>query len=199
MRAVASKPGAELSSTAPEITPAKVIGFAESLHSLLRPRQTRMNDMSRVTIWILRMVPVFWGFSVVHTLVSPANRVGKFSGPSFYVLEALLAIELWFLLPLHFKKEPRIALLVDGGIATGKSLPVPRLRQGVEVAFEFCDAGRKSRTRSALQPHGRPTGGHLHADPLRRTKSLKLRPRLRPQLRIGSARIDGCDSPSWAV
>jgi hypothetical protein len=120
---VASKPGVELSSTAPEITPAKVIGFAESLHSLPRPRQTRLNAMSRVTIWILRIVPVFWGFSVVHTLVSPANRVGKFSGPGFYILEALLAIGLWFLLPLHFKKEPRIALLVDGEIAPGKSLP----------------------------------------------------------------------------
>ena len=59
LRAVASKPGAELSSTAPEITPAKVIGFAESLHSLPRPRQTRLNAMSRVTIWILRIVPVF--------------------------------------------------------------------------------------------------------------------------------------------
>ena len=59
LRAVASKPGAELSSTAPEITPAKVIGFAESLHCLPRPRQTRLNAMSRVTIWILRIVPVF--------------------------------------------------------------------------------------------------------------------------------------------
>jgi hypothetical protein len=78
--------------------------------------------MSRITIWILRIVPVFWGFSVVHTLVSPAKRVGKFSGPGFYILEALLAIGLWFLLPLHFKKEPRIALFVDGEIATGKSL-----------------------------------------------------------------------------
>lgn len=57
-RAVANKPGAELL-TAPEITPAKVIGFAESLHSLPRPRQTRLNAMSRVTIWILRIVPVF--------------------------------------------------------------------------------------------------------------------------------------------
>jgi hypothetical protein len=73
------------------------------------------------------------------------------------------------------------------------------LRQGVEVAFEFCDAaGNLVRAQRANHTGSLP-GGHLHADLLRRTESLKLRLRLRPQLRIGSARIDGCNSPSWAV
>jgi hypothetical protein len=161
LRAVASKPGAELSSTAPEITPAKdrlrgISPFpappsSDSAERHVARHHLDSSDSSRLG-----------GFSVVHTLFSPANRVGKFSGPGFYILEVFLAIGLWFLLPLHFKTEPRIALLVDGEIATGKSLPVPRLRQGVEVAFEFCDAaGNLVRTQRANHTGFPPEGTYM--------------------------------------
>jgi uncharacterized protein (DUF983 family) len=139
LNAVASRPDADLSSAAPEIMPAKVITYVKALRSLPRPRQTQLNSLSRSVIWMFRVIPVFLGYQAVHSLVSPANRLEKFPGPGLYLLEALLAIGLWYLLPFRFKKEPRLTLLTNGEIAMGRITPVSRWQQRMKVAFEFHD------------------------------------------------------------
>jgi hypothetical protein len=63
----------------------------------------------------------------------------KFYGPTLYLVEALLAIGLWFLIPIQLKKESRLDLLIDGEIAMGRITPVSRWQLGTKVAFEFHD------------------------------------------------------------
>jgi hypothetical protein len=148
--AVAKKPGADLSSATPETMPAKIITYVESLRSLPRPRQTRLNSITRTVIWLARLLPVFLGYFAFRSLFFPADRFGNFPGSALYLLTALFAIGLWFLIPIQLKNDPRLGLLIDGEIAMGRITPVSRWQQGTKVAFEFHDAvGNLARAQGA--------------------------------------------------
>jgi hypothetical protein len=110
--------------------PAKIITYVESLRLPPRPRQARLNSITRRVIWLARLLPVFLGYFAFRSLFFPADRFGNFPGSALYLLTAMFAIGLWFLIPIQLKKDPRLDLLIDGEIAMGRITPVSRWQRG---------------------------------------------------------------------
>ena len=141
--AIERKPGSDLSSKSPAELPARAATFGESLRSLPRPRPVRLTPQTRATIWVLRVVPVFFAYWALHDLLFPRRPIGMVSGPAISALLLLMSVFAWFLLPRSLRRESRLLLLASGEVAIGRVTTSARRFPGVGVSFRFRDLNGK--------------------------------------------------------
>lgn len=142
IESVAQKPGANLSSECGDEIPARAAAFREALRSIPRPRQVRPNSLTRALIWLFRLFPVVLAYFSLRDLFWPPNLLPVFPGAAPHVLFFLFAVGLWFLIPLPLKKEPHLALLVNGELALARAKSLTKRFRLPSLEFEFRDSSQ---------------------------------------------------------
>ena len=95
--------------------------------------------MSRAVIWLARVLPVLLGYVSLRALFNAEHRVEPFHGPALYLVVTLLAVGLWFLIPMALKREPHLGLLTKGEISMARVIPVSGRNIRRRVILEFRD------------------------------------------------------------
>jgi hypothetical protein len=135
--AVSEKPGADLSSNAPDAPPDKVLAREVSLR--LGPRHVRFKSSARVVMWIASILPTTILYSSVRPIFITEYRLDRFPGPWLYLFETLIGVALWFLIFETFRVEHPVELVTKGDISMAKVIPDHDPGRRMEVIFEFRD------------------------------------------------------------
>jgi len=148
LNTVAKKHGADLSSSAPDAPPDKVLACEDSLRA--GPRHVRFRSSNRVVMWVARILPLILFYASVRPLYNTEYRLERFPGPGIYLIETLLAVGLWFLISRTFRQVYPVELVSKGDISMAKVIPVPNRTSRRNVIFEFRDvSGNLVRTECA--------------------------------------------------
>jgi hypothetical protein len=145
---IARKPGADISSNAPDESPAKVLACEAALRA--SPPKVgfgRFSPMFILFIWILRIFPAALVFLTLRSLFDVGYRLPSSPGPGLYVAQTLLALGLWlFFLWIARPRPPLPTQALQGAISMARVCWTKPPELGT-VAYEFRDLdGRLLRT-----------------------------------------------------
>jgi hypothetical protein len=124
-QAVAQRPGSDLSCATPNIMPTGVVGYAEALRAIPRPRAVRLKVVTRMAIAMIRVRGGIFVSVVVHDLLFPAPTIMMISNALSSIGLLLSAAMFWFMVPVPLRKEPRLNLLVNGEVLLARVARVP--------------------------------------------------------------------------